>query len=163
LRRSAHNQRRRADADTRGHGYRQGRRTRRRGVRDHRELPHWASPDRAKTVQQPRVEQGGIGAGTVIRFDMKILGSTTHFRAIVSEPEPGRVLVERNVEGNEAVSTFVVDPDAAGKTCQVTIHTEMPVRGGLAGVIEKFMVTRVLTSLYKEELKRLEAASQQPA
>jgi hypothetical protein len=35
--------------------------------------------------------------------------------------------------------------------------------GGLAGVIEKFMVTRVLTSLYKEELKRLEAASQQPA
>jgi hypothetical protein len=109
------------------------------------------------------VEQGGIGAGTVIRFDMKILGSTTHFRAIVSEPEPGRVLVERNVEGNEAVSTFVVDPDAAGKTCQVTIHTEMPVRGGLAGVIEKFMVTRVLTSLYKEELKRLEAASQQPA
>jgi len=109
------------------------------------------------------VEQGGVGAGTVIRFDMRILGSTTHFRAIVSEPEPGRVLVERNVEGNDAVSTFVVDPDAAGKTCQVTIHTEIPVRSGLAGIIEKFMITRVLTSLYTEELKRLEAAAQQPA
>ncbi len=109
------------------------------------------------------VERGGIGAGTVIRFDVTILGTTTHLRAIVSEPEPGRVLVERNVEGNEAVSTFVVDPDPGGQRCQVTIHTEMPVRSGLAGVIEKFMLTRVLTSIYKEELKRLEAAAQQPA
>jgi Polyketide cyclase / dehydrase and lipid transport len=109
------------------------------------------------------VEEGGIGAGTVIRFDVKILGTTTHLRAVVSEPEPGRVLVERNVAGNEAVSTFVVDPDASDKSCQVTIHTEMPVRDGLAGVIEKFMLTRVLTSIYEEELKRLEAAAQQPA
>ncbi len=109
------------------------------------------------------VEQGGIGAGTVIRFQMNVLGTTTHLRAIVSEPEPGRVLVERNVEGNEAVSRFVVDPDAGGKSCQVTIHTEMPVRAGLAGAIEKFILTRVLTSLYKEELKRLEVAAQQPA
>jgi hypothetical protein len=108
------------------------------------------------------VEEGGIGAGTVIRFDVTVLGATTHLRAIVSEPEPGRVLVERNVEGNEAVSTFVVDPDPGGRTCQVTIHTEMPVRSGFAGMIERFMLTRVLTSIYKEELRRLEAAAQQP-
>ena len=108
------------------------------------------------------VEQGGIGAGTVIRFDMNVLGTTTHLRAIVSEPEPGRVLVERNIEGNEAISRFVVDPDPSGKSCQVTIHTDIPVRGGLAGMIEKFILTRVLSSVYKEELKRLEAAAQQP-
>jgi hypothetical protein len=32
--------------------------------------------------------------------------------------------------------------------------------GGLAGAIEKFVVTRVLTSLHKEELRRLERAAQ---
>jgi hypothetical protein len=109
------------------------------------------------------VEQGGIGAGTVIRFDVRVFGTTTHMRAVVSEPEPGRVLVERNIEGNEGVSTFVVDPDPGGNGCRVTIRTEMPVRSGLAGAIEKFVVSRILASLYKDELRRLEAAAQQPA
>lgn len=40
------------------------------------------------------VEQGGLGAGTVIRFQMSVFGRKQTFRAEISEPEPGRVLVE---------------------------------------------------------------------
>src|SRR5579864_9197509 len=40
------------------------------------------------------VEQGGIGAGTIIRFQMSVLGRKQTFRAAVTEPEPGRMLVE---------------------------------------------------------------------
>src|SRR6476659_6721192 len=40
-----------------------------------------------------QVEEGGVGAGTVIRFQMSLLGRKQTFRAAVTEPEPGRVLV----------------------------------------------------------------------
>ena len=40
------------------------------------------------------VEQGGRGAGTVVAFQMKLMGRTQSFRSTISEPEPGRVLVE---------------------------------------------------------------------
>jgi hypothetical protein len=39
------------------------------------------------------VEQGGVGAGTVIRFTTGIGGPSRTMRQTVSEPEPGRVLV----------------------------------------------------------------------
>ena len=52
------------------------------------------------------VEQGGVGEGTVIRVSMRVFGRRFEFRGFVTEPEPGRVLVERNVGENESVSSF---------------------------------------------------------
>ena len=63
-----------------------------------------------KQFRRLTVEKGGTGAGTVIRFEVRVLGQTQTFRAVVTEPEPGRVLVERNVEPNDSVTTFTVDP-----------------------------------------------------
>jgi len=40
------------------------------------------------------VESGGIGAGTIVRFNMRVFGRTQAFCAAVSEPQAGRVLVE---------------------------------------------------------------------
>ena len=37
------------------------------------------------------VEQGGVGAGTVIRFQMSLLGRKQTFRAAITEPEPGHL------------------------------------------------------------------------
>src|SRR5712672_1477568 len=45
------------------------------------------------------VERGGVGAGTIIRFRMRIGGVEREYRATVTEPEPGRVLVETNDSG----------------------------------------------------------------
>jgi hypothetical protein len=105
------------------------------------------------------VERGGVGDGTVIRFTMTVLGKTETLRAEITEPEPGRVLVERNVLGNDAETRFIVEPGATGRDCQVIFETTISVRTGIAGAIEKFMLTRILTAIYAEELKLLASAA----
>lgn len=101
-----------------------------------------------------RVVEGGTGAGTVVEFSMRLLGSTRHFRATVSEPEPGRVLVETNDDG--AVTRFTVEPQGATR-CRVTIATETTVRDGWAGKIEGWMTTRLLLPIYEKELAEIAA------
>lgn len=101
------------------------------------------------------VEQGGFGAGTVIRFQMSVFGKKRTFRAAITEPEPGRVLVETNLEANGAVTTFTVDPGHAPADSKVTISTELSVRGGFAGMIEKKLSTLLLRPIYFKELENL--------
>jgi len=51
------------------------------------------------------VEEGGIGAGTVIRFQMRILGRLRTFHAAITEPEPGGVLVETDLDTTSRIET----------------------------------------------------------
>jgi hypothetical protein len=101
------------------------------------------------------VEQGGTGAGTVIRFQMSMLGKKQTFRAAITEPEPGRVLVETDLDGNGAVTTFTVDPGTAPADSLVTISTELPVRSGFLGRIERTLSTLLLRPIYAKELENL--------
>ena len=101
------------------------------------------------------VERGGIGAGTVIRFEMQVFGITRSARAGVTEPEPGRVLVETTAESG-IVTTFTVDPDGAPDRARVTISTSAPCRAGLLGRLERAMSTRFLKAVYAEELRMLD-------
>ena len=112
-----------------------------------------------KQFRNLRVEKGGVGAGTVITFQVKVFGRTDSYRAEVTEPDPGRVLVERNVEGMASVTTFTVEPGASADEAIVTITTEVRGRGGWAGAIERFMIERALRPMYAEELRLLEAAA----
>jgi len=100
------------------------------------------------------VEKGGTGAGTIVRFEVHAFGTVTRCRAIVSEPEPGRVLVETNVEPTESPTTFTVLPGAHGGS-EVTFVTEAKARDGIAGMIERFLSKRFLKKLYTEELELL--------
>jgi hypothetical protein len=97
-----------------------------------------------------RVEEGGFGAGTVIRYDLIVFGKTNHACARVTEPEPGRVLVETDLDRG-AVTTFIVEPLSAAKS-RVTIKTHMPTRSGLLGVIERAVTRRFLERVYVAEL-----------
>ncbi len=101
------------------------------------------------------VEQGGIGSGTIIRFDLRILGKTQTLRAAISEPDPGHVLVETYLDNNRTVTTFIVDPAPAPEQCQVTISTDLPVRGGLLGRIERFLSKKALLPIYLAQLELL--------
>jgi len=101
------------------------------------------------------VEQGGVGAGTVIRFQMSVLGRKQTFRAAITEPEPGRVLVETDLGSNGAVTTFTVDPGTAPADSQVTISTELPVRSGFRGKIERQLSALLLRPIYLRELQNL--------
>ena len=55
------------------------------------------------------VEEGGIGTGTRIRVEMRVLGTTKRFVHLIREPEPGRVLEEGDADGS-STTTFTVDP-----------------------------------------------------
>lgn len=103
------------------------------------------------------VEEGGTGAGTIIRIQMRVLGQLQTFRAVITEPEPGRVLVETNDTGY--VTTFTVEPRAEGQHAQVTIATEITGRTGLLGALERWFVTRLLRPVYVRELEQLAAVA----
>lgn len=97
-----------------------------------------------------RVEEGGYGAGTVVLVDGRFAGRTRTIRGIVTEPEPGRLLVE-SYPAERMVTSFRVVPD--GDSSQVTIFTVMPRRWGPAGWIEERIVRRLLSRVFAEELE----------
>lgn len=101
------------------------------------------------------VEEGGRGAGTVIRCGMRVLGQTQAFKAVVTEPQPGRVLVETIVEGDPLVTTFTVRPLEDGRASDVTIESVIDTKPGWRGRIERFLSPRILAPIYREELKLL--------
>lgn len=98
------------------------------------------------------VEEGGRGAGSVIRVTMRMLGRTQTFRAVVTEPEPGRCLIETNDTGY--VTTFSVEPGAEGGGTRVTIATDL-VRQGVAARVERWLSARLLRPVYEQELALL--------
>ena len=100
------------------------------------------------------VEQGGYGAGTVIRYGMRAAGRVTRARAAVTEPVPGRVLVETDLGDRGIVTTFTVSPAGEGAS-EVEFATDLPSRGGLAGRLERMFVRRYLRRVYAEELQLL--------
>jgi uncharacterized protein YndB with AHSA1/START domain len=108
------------------------------------------------------VEQGGVGAGTVIRFQMRLLGRLQNFRATITEPEPGRVLVETDMQTG-AVTTFTVEPRADAQQAAVTITTTTSVREGLLGRLEAWLTTRLLRPIYVRELAQLADVAAQRA
>ena len=105
------------------------------------------------------VVEGGVGAGTRIRFSMKGLGPERPMEGIVAEPEPGRVLTE-TYPATGGVTTFVVEPDGAGS--RVTFRTTWQARG-LAGFLERLAAPGFLRRVYKDELDQLQILAEAKA
>jgi len=103
------------------------------------------------------VEEGGYGAGTVIRVGVHFAGRRSSFRAAVTEPEPGCVLVETDLDGGP-VSTFTCDPIGPSRT-RVTISTLLQRKGKKLGLFERFLTRRFLRRVYAEELRLLAAVA----
>jgi uncharacterized protein YndB with AHSA1/START domain len=99
------------------------------------------------------VERGGVGDGTIVSFDLRLGGRSRHYRAQISEPEPGRTLAETDLNSG-AVTTFTVTPE--GQASRVRIGTVYQPAGGLQGWIERKLAPRMLAKLYDEELANLE-------
>jgi hypothetical protein len=100
------------------------------------------------------VVQGGQGAGTVIEVHMDVYGTKRVFHQLVSEPEPGRVLMETDAHAG-VTTTFTVDPVGDGSQSQVTISTERRLRRGIQGYFERLFNLLILRPIYKQELERL--------
>jgi hypothetical protein len=100
------------------------------------------------------VLEGGVGEGTVIRFTVSLAGRATTRTQLVSEPEPGHVLVE---SGDGEGSTFTVEP--RGDRTFVRIDTVLNA-SGLEGWLLPLFAPRLMRPLYADELARLEHLAQ---
>ncbi len=106
-----------------------------------------------KYFQNLQLEEGGVGAGTRISFQMRRFGSVRRFHAQVTEPEPGRQLREIYPDTGMA-TTFTVDPEDAGQSSRVTIATRYT-KAGLAGWVERWLAPGFLRGVYAAELREL--------
>jgi hypothetical protein len=79
-----------------------------------------------------RVESGGVGAGTILRYKLTAGGRTREYRTTIAEPEPGRVLTESDT-GSSAVTTFTVSPQ--GPVSLVQIAGTWDGAGGIGGLL----------------------------
>jgi len=108
-----------------------------------------------------QVEEGGYGAGTIMSFKARVLGVEQSFQQRVSEPEPGRVLVEQDIDSIQNVTTiFKVIPVEQGQKSHVEISTTMNTSPGLKGFVERVVVSIFNPPIYRKELKLLEAVAQ---
>ena len=100
------------------------------------------------------VEEGGVGHGTVIRFELTLFGRQHTTRARITEPEPGRQLDESDLAGH-FVTSYLFEPLAPAAT-RLTLRTVARTRaGGIAGWIERLLTPRVLKPIYRRELAQL--------
>jgi hypothetical protein len=107
-----------------------------------------------------KVVEGGIGAGTVATFDIEAGGRTRSMRIEVSEPEPGRVMVEKDLTSS-AVTTFTVTPQ--GEDSSVRIETRWQSAGGIGGFFERLFAPRALRKIYEDELSLLNKYAREQA
>ena len=106
------------------------------------------------------VEEGGVGAGTVYRFKLKVGGRTRDGHMRVDEPEPGRVMTESDLESS-LVTTWTFTPEGDGS--RVRIATTWEGAGGIGGLFERLFAPRVLERLYADELVRLDRYAREQA
>jgi hypothetical protein len=102
------------------------------------------------------VERGGTGEGTRFTCSFKMFGREVPFTSEVTEPVPGRVIAE-SLEETGATTTFTVADDGSGKA-HVTIATSGKRKGGLMGIMERWMMRKFFPPIYIEELRMLASA-----
>lgn len=100
------------------------------------------------------VEKGGYGEGTVIDFQMKVMGQILSFHSLITELKPGRILLETD-QNTGAATTFTVEPRMDGKQCFVTIATALNLPDGVAGKVQGWFIASTLRPIYVKELKQL--------
>lgn len=111
-----------------------------------------------------QVEEGGYGAGTVLRVKSRLLGVEQSFHHRVSEPEPGRVIFEEEIDAaNRETNTFTVTPVEQGRKSRVEILVTMNASPGFKGLVERLLVPGALSAVLRTELDLLEKVARQRA
>lgn len=101
------------------------------------------------------VEQGGTGAGTKFRTGLTVMGRTLEYHMEVTEPKPGRVLVETD-KNLGVVTSFIIEPLDNGERSHVTIATDWTPSAGIMGWIERLSTPSLMRKLYTAELQNVQ-------
>ena len=122
----------------------------------HTDAPRGFLPDQfSGTV----VERGGVGDGTVVRFTSALGGRRQTMTASITEPQPGRVLLE---SGPGVQTTFTVLPEGSQRA-RVRFDTVLEAPG-IMGLMTRLLAPGMLRPVYEQELQRLERhAKEHPA
>jgi hypothetical protein len=100
-----------------------------------------------------RVERGGVGEGTEVSFAVTAGGMKRRYHVRVTEPLPGRELVETDLLSG-AVTRFLVTPEETH--CRVRFETTWEASPGIAGLFERWLAPTLMQRLYRDELGRLD-------
>ena len=104
--------------------------------------------------QDYRVEEGGAGAGTVVRYRFKAGPRERDYRVRAETPDAG-TLVERDL-GSTLVTTWRVIP--AGEGSRVRVETEWQGASGVGGFFERTFAPKALSRVHTDTLSRLATA-----
>jgi uncharacterized protein YndB with AHSA1/START domain len=106
-----------------------------------------------------KIEEGGVGAGTVTTFRVKTAGGSRAFRMRVDEPEPGRVMTESDAN-SDLVTTWTVTPEDGASRVEIATTWEAT---GVVGFFERLLAPRAMRGLYAEELDLLDTYARERA
>ena len=119
-------------------------------LRDYRDArPRILTPE----YRDYRVEEGGLGEGTVVAFTFSSPGRSRKFRQLVEEAPEG--LYERDLESS-FVSNWTIDPTATGSS--VTLEASWEGSGGIGGFFERLFAPMSLRRTYGQLLDNLARA-----
>ncbi|GIV97271.1 MAG: hypothetical protein KatS3mg057_1928 [Herpetosiphonaceae bacterium] len=104
------------------------------------------------------VEQGGYGEGTLLRVHMQALGRKYVYHMRVTEPEPGRILAETDINTG-LVTTFTVEP-GENQGAKVTIATTWEPERGIKGLLDRIGTPPMMRRIYAQELEYLKQYAQ---
>jgi uncharacterized membrane protein len=105
-----------------------------------------------------KVTKGGYGAGTEHTFTSLMGGKPRVFKMVITEPEPGRVLVERDsLSDLETITTILPE----GNGTRITFETTWESAGGLMGALEAWFAPSMMRRVYQDEFNRFEKYAQE--
>jgi hypothetical protein len=107
-----------------------------------------------ENYEEYQVEDGGEGAGTVVSYRFKAGRSDRRYRLRVDEPQPGRILRERD-EGTTFETTWDVTGTPAGS--RVVVTSQWDGADGIMGILERTFAPLGMRRIYRGVLERLES------
>jgi hypothetical protein len=122
----------------------------RRALTDYQEVRPRLLPDAFSAY---RVEEGGVGAGTVFGYHLSAGRRERDYRFRVAQPDPDTV-VEDDL-ASTLVTTWRLRPQPPGTDVAVSVAWQGA--GGVGGFFERTFAPRALQRLYAEVLARLDA------
>lgn len=104
------------------------------------------------------IVEGGYGEGTRFILHARTLTGKTRMHMAVTEPQPGSVLVERDVNTN-LVTAFTVKPTGLSES-NVTFQTVWQPQTGLKGALDRLTTPFFMQIVYRQEMAILNAYAQ---
>ena len=103
-----------------------------------------------------KVEEGGIGAGTVVTYRLHAARRERGYRIQVSDPGTGKTLQESDTSSS-LVTIWTMTPEADGQKTRVQLTSDWEGGKGVGGFFEKTFAPLGLKRIYTEILGKLAA------